>query len=328
MLDANKTQKFQATLLKAVPLTNREIQIIEAVHRYGLLSSFQIYRRFFEPYRRVKHKPATRLSSNCHRILNKLVAFNLLQRIFQPSIPGHGSKPPLYLLDEMGAHLIADRRQISIEEVDWSSNQQPIADSKIDHRLKSNNKMLDIEFACQECGVAWADYLHEDQLRSLMTSPKNKVTINHRAGQQERRAVIPDNYLLLTDSGLAFPSFWEIDTGTMTGKSNSRFGMRNDFASKIQRYLALFRERKHEAIFGFKSMRVFTVTKNESYVQSRKKVAENEGGKEQFWFTSFAEMSADTALMKPIWSIAGHQGKYSFLTARRHLSSLESNPMS
>ncbi len=317
---ANKTHTFQASLLKAIPLTSREIQIIEAVHRYGLLSSFQIYRCFFEPYRRIRNKPVTRLSSNCHRILNKLVTFNLLQRIFQPSVPGYGSKPPLYLLAEMGANLLAERKQVAVKDIVWQRNAQPIADSKIAHRLKSNDALLAIEVACQKQDITLADYLHEDQLRSLMMLLENKVTMRHGDGRQEKRAVIPDNYLLLTKSSLAFPSFWEIDIGTMTGKSRSRFGTRNDFASKIQRYLALFKEQKHEAIFGVRSMRVFTVTKNESYVQSRKKVTENEGGREQFWFTSFADITAATIFTKPIWSVAGCDKKYPFFAAKKHLS--------
>jgi hypothetical protein len=58
---------------------------------------------------------------------------------------------------------------------------------------------------------------------------------------------------------------------------------------------------------------VLTVTTGERRLANLKKITEEAGGKSRFWFTTFEQLTSNTALNQPIWQIAGREGEYSLV---------------
>jgi hypothetical protein len=110
--------------------------------------------------------------------------------------------------------------------------------------------------------------------------------------------LIPDSYFVLqTPKGRAH-FFLEVD------RSQETLGV---FKSKVLAYAAYHATGGYERRYGSKSMRVITVTTSKRRLDNLKQATEEVGGKRRFWFSLLSDLTPETILNNPVWSVAGEQ---------------------
>jgi hypothetical protein len=121
-----------------------------------------------------------------------------------------------------------------------------------------------------------------------------------------------DGYFHLKTSGYEFHFLLETDRRTVVGQY-SRWGGK-DWSRKIRTYIAYFtpsapgQPSLYEQRFGTSKLRVLTVTTGQIRLDNLKRITEQVGGRDRFWFTTFDRLKAETALTEPIWQKAGTDG--------------------
>jgi hypothetical protein len=126
--------------------------------------------------------------------------------------------------------------------------------------------------------------------------------------------VIPDDYFLLEqplpqeNRSRVLRLFVEIDRRTVTGEAKASRISQRDWAHKIQAYLAFFRSEAYIKRYGSTAGRVLTITTGEKRAQHLREITEKNGGKAKFWFTIFPNVSPETILTAPIWTVASWDG--------------------
>src|SRR5687768_648646 len=93
-------------------LTERDIDVIEAVNRYRVLKQEQIQALFFGSQATAKFR------------LAKLYDHGYLERKFLPVMLGEGRSPTLYVLDRKGADLLRVER--GYDELTWYSSSKDL----------------------------------------------------------------------------------------------------------------------------------------------------------------------------------------------------------
>ena len=136
-------------------------------------------------------------------------------------------------------------------------------------------------------------------------------------GARVRATIIPDGYFRLSAGNYDYCSFLEVDMGTETVRS-SKFG-RRDFSRKILGYREYYRTGLYQQKFDQEHryeefpMLVLTVTTSAQRMANLKAVAETCGAGEEFWFTTFDQVTPRSVLERPIWEIAGQDGRFSLV---------------
>ena len=89
--------------------------------------------------------------------------------------------------------------------------------------------------------------------------------------------------------------FLELDRGTMTTRR---------FKQKILAYQVYYASGAYQRRYGTRSLRVLTVTTSAGRTESLKRISEQAGGKQRYWFTTLEEITPQTILETPIWQVA------------------------
>lgn len=63
----------------------------------------------------------------------------------------------------------------------------------------------------------------------------------------------------------------------------------------------LYRSGKYQARYKTKALGVLTVVRNEKRLKNFKRITEEAGGEERFWFTTFERIAEHDILLDPIW---------------------------
>ena len=289
--------------LPSLRLTKRDIQIINACYEYRALSSAQIHSLLFE------HDQVSQ--QRCHHRLKLLFHHGYLHRDEQPTRLSEGRRPLIYFLDRKGAQLLAGYLDLSPSELDWDPKDTVAGASHlfIDHLLKTNDVRIAITQSAQKENAAIEQWIDDKTLKSRQM--KDYVTLADAKQHERRVAVVPDGYCHLTAGDRQSHHFVETDMCTVVGLSTK--SGRRDWAKKVRSYLAYHESGQFKDRYHTSSFRVLTVTTGERRLANLKKITEEAGGKSRFWFTTFEQLTSDTALNQPIWQIAGREGVYSLV---------------
>jgi len=182
-------------------LTSRDHVLLGWLYDHGVLTSFQIAHALFSSL------------DFCQRRLRALTGLGLVGR-FRPHKPDGGSFPYHYVIDQLGAEVVAASRaerpprrdHARTERRRWTSNRT------LAHRLGVNQFFIDLAgYSRTHDGVHLRTWWPESvcQRPAVFTRPDDPGLV--RAYQPRIR---PDGYGVWVEHGLVVPMFVEYDTGT------------------------------------------------------------------------------------------------------------------
>jgi hypothetical protein len=273
-------QRARRDTRKATPepmrLTEREKHIIQAVYEYRVLTTQQLQTLFFPSL----HQAYARLSLLYHH--------GFLERSFLGVQADKMNTPTLYLLDKRGAELL----QAELGgDIAWSRSEKNVTATFLEHTLAINTVRVALAKACEQPGFALVQWKGENEIKA----DYDYVTIRGDLGRIQSVSVIPDSYFAIeTPKGKAH-FLLELDRGTMT---TSRF------KTKIRAYRVYYESGAYQRRYETRSLRVLTVTTSAARVANLRRVTEEAEGKQRFWFTTLEQITPQTVIATPIWTVA------------------------
>ena len=283
-------------------MTARDEEILRAVYRFRVLTSVQIERLLF--LTPGKPKPS---NTRCNLRLQGLFHHGFLARSEQVQKITDGRKPLLYFLDRRGAEYLAAQDEIEVTALDWRPSHNRISPLFLDHLLQTNDVRIDIELACKlHSGYSLGQWIDDRALKEH--TMREYVVIAGARGQGRRVAVIPDGFFIIQDADDSrYPTLLEVDMGTESSRM-------------IKQKVAAYREFEKSGRYSQKygagraTMRVLFVTTSDVRMRNMKRATEAVGGKYNFWFSTFAQVTAESFLHAPIWYVPGYPEPMAFAT--------------
>ncbi|MEZ4671450.1 MAG: replication-relaxation family protein [Anaerolineae bacterium] len=257
-------------------LTERDKQVIEAVHLYRVLRQDQIQALFFGA------------SKAAQRRLIRLYHHGFLERLFLPVVAGRS--PTFYVLDRKGAELL--RSELGYDELHWYNSSKDLKTDFLEHTIAINDFRIAVTHAAQQEGYRLVIWKSESDLKASY----DRVAVRVPSGKAHNYPIVPDSYFVIeTPLGRAH-FFIEVDRGTETT---------DRFKSKIRAYTAYYETGGYEKRFQTKSLRVLTIAIGEKRLLNLKKATEDVNGRRRYWFALASDLTLETVLAAPVWQIAG-----------------------
>lgn len=259
-------------------ITERDIQIIQAVYEYRVLTTQQLKALFFPSL----HQAYFRLGA--------LYQHGFLDRRFVGAAIDKNNTPIMYVLDKRGAELLQAERGFDIQ---WTHREyKQVGLPFLEHTLAINTVRVAVVKACeQQAGFTLLQWRSEGDLKD----DYDHVTIHSEKGKSVSVSVIPDSYFVLDSPRGTAHFFLELDRGTMTTKR---------FKQKVLAYQAYYQNGAYQRRYNTKSLRVLTVATSLVRAQNLHKMTEEAQGKQRFWFTTLEQITVEQVLNVPIWQVA------------------------
>lgn len=254
-------------------LTERDKQILEAIHSYdGLLGFSQIRRLFFSG------------ESQAERRMMLLYQHKYVNR---PGFEERKRLPEMiYWLDKRGAELVANLEGTPLPDFAWRKEPRWF---QVEHDLAVNNFRLDLLQACQAAkGVKLESWVPESEFWAY----PDAVTYSYQNNKMKRN-IRPDGFFILTTGENRIRYLLEIDRST---EDNPRF-----LREKLLPGLAYIHSQAYETRFGHRSGRWLVVTTGERRLRNMLQQARRGEAKGLFYFTTFSQLTPQTILSSPIW---------------------------
>jgi len=288
--------RSKSAKLPGIVLTNRDVSILEAVYNYRALTTPQVAALLFSPTTRTW----------CTYRLQLLFHHGYLFRAEQPQIPSEARKPFVYWLDRKGAEELATSRACNVKDLNWDRSERKVRYYFLEHLLAINDIRIAITTSATAHNVTLEAWYDERTLKR--THKQDPITLTSSTGEKQTTTLIPDGYFLLDTETRRYHRFLEIDRATETGKAQG--DLKRDWARKIVCYLEYYRAGRFQARYHSQGMVVLTITTSEKRLANLKRITEEIGGRERFWFTTFARLTQpDTNILtSPIWDIATTEG--------------------
>lgn len=310
-------KRAEANQLPPLQLTPRDIILIEAVYSFRALTTPQIEALLF-PGNQEKIQPGAKnpqsgKTNRCRHRLKLLYHHGYLHREELPLPLNDGRKPLVYFLDKRGKEALCRHYDLDPKEIDWEPRHNTVGEPFIEHMLKTNDIRVAITVGAQQQGFSLATWLDDHTLRKQQN--RDYVLLRGPQGTKPRKvAVVPDGYFHLQTPQYEFHFVLETDRRTVVGQY-SRWGGK-DWSRKVRAYIAYFTPSApgqpsiYEQRFGTSKLRVLTVTTGQTRLENLKRITEQAGGRERFWFTTFDRLRPETVLTELIWHKAGTDGQF------------------
>ncbi|MFL5628024.1 MAG: replication-relaxation family protein, partial [Ktedonobacteraceae bacterium] len=314
MMNSAKKAKIQADG-NAQPvrgrLTERDIALFEYLYEMPGMIPEQINKLLFpKPYATQK------ASSRCLHRLTFLARAGFLQPVEQLTYYSQGKRPFRYFLREPALSLVAQRRGIDLDELDWNPKDTQATHDFQEHRHALHEVRIGFILAARQHSATIEQWIDERMLKR--TEGKVYVTIKGAQGAAYKIAVIADGFCRLkmtTDKTYTYYQFIELDRSTETGQPTK--WSRNSWQRKILGYNALFTPggQGQPSVYqqrygGTEKGRVLTITTGDKRLANLKRITEQNGGKSKYWFTTLEAIKTNDILTDPIWQKAGSEGKF------------------
>lgn len=281
-MQQRRRRDTRLTTPSPMQLTDRDKEIVRAIYDYRVLRQDHVQTLFFGSNPGAKARTQKRLV--------KLFDHKYLTRFFLPTRGGLNSSPILYGLDKRGAELL--RLEFGYDELHWYGSMKELKNDFLEHTLAIADFRVAVTVACQNAGYKLLVWRGENELKA----DYDRVNIRTSKGQSHSVSIIPDSYFSIdTPKGKAH-FFLEVDRGTMT---NSRF------QGKVEAYVAYFQQ-GYQRRYRTKSLRILTVTLSHQRLINLKQTTERIADTTWFWFATLPQLTPDTVLSAPIWSVAGN----------------------
>lgn len=262
--------------------TERDREIVRLVYDYRILSQQQIAQL------------VGKSRSTVQQSLVRLYDHQYLDRVFLP-VSTLGSSPTLYILDKRGIEMLQRYGVASFTGVP----SKDISPFFKEHTLAINQFRIAITLASKRLGWEIAEWRTENELKADYDRVNVRTGI---VGKAQHIPIVPDSYFVVRIPGRGISHFClELDRGTMTLE---RFKM------KMIGYVAYHKSGGYEKRFNAQSLRVLTVVDTPTPKRMVNLVAltgQVEGIGRRFWFAHLPNVTPTTALLEPIWLVAGSE---------------------
>jgi len=288
--------KVRATRAPGMQLTERDIAILKAIHRYRVLHRGQISEMFWQT--------ATDEGGSARRRLGLLYQHGYLERIPRYINPPMNNPGPAYRLAARGAAVLAEQAGEQGSSLhywgkadDETSHVTTLGHSYLEHALLLADIRKEFERKVNDAGCTIETWLDDLDLRKLWKTERVWIQLTPNA-PRENLAIAPDGYFVLSTPRGRGHFFLEADRGTETINKQWKRKMLS-----YAQYLVSgkFHQRYHAAkSVGFRVLAVIPTearAKNlhqaaESYVQPRTVSI--------FLFTT-NDLFRRSSLFSPIW---------------------------
>jgi hypothetical protein len=279
---------------KTFRMEERDYDILKDIAQCGGLTAEQINYLHFAP---VVMKGRLGIHSNCQRRLKLLREAKFLSRIDRYQLLKEGKKPYLYALSSHGAECLSEHLGCAIVDLQWRKRDTRLRPNYIEHLIMTNNIRSAVMKAVRRSAglvlLEWRDELTLAKLHNAF-----KIPLRRADRSTEMVSLIPDAYFVLqTPTGELKHFFLEVDRGTEKAAGNHESD--RTYKRKIETYLeflegTLYQEKEvqgkkmrslYEERYGTHTGRVLTVTTGMKRLDRLKKVSEDAGARQRFWFT-------------------------------------------
>jgi len=231
----------------------------------------------------------------------------------------------VYGLGKKGAGLLSSEYDLPSETIDWSRKNRDAKEFFLEHTLMVSRIMTTFRLACRKRKDI--EFIEPQHLIKNRPKPPTLKThalswrVNIKRGDYARKRnfsfnMIPDSVfgLRFKHNNLARENYFflEADRATMPVRRSNFF--RSSFFKKMVGYLASYNNGLFSQYFGFKKVRVLTVTKSDERIKSMIKVNKElhhmGNGYNLFLFTKNELINIDKPeiIFRQIW-INGHGRK-------------------
>jgi hypothetical protein len=273
-------------------LTERDVRMLEHLYLLRLLEREQLQRLEFSPGG----------TSACKRRLTLLFHNGYVGRRFALRAVPYGAPRCAYRLDRHGAELVAARRGVPLDDLDWRRDDALRDVVFLAHTLATNDVFVAFTAACAAGGPRF-EWLPERVLRRELSG-----RIVSAPGAGERLAPIPDAHILLEGPDATYGFAVELDRGGVEEKR---------IRQKVHAYGAWLGAGAYARRFPEAALRVLFVVaagaQSPARLERLVRWCEDEGGGSLFWFTEHARLAGCNVLRDPIWRMAGSGGLHRLL---------------
>lgn len=218
-----------------------------------------------------------------------------------------GMKPFLYALDTRGAIELAALYGCAIQDLDWHKRDGNVGPLHLAHLLLSNDIRIAITRSAITHNFTMAQWLDEKTLRRAHRG--DLMTVTDAQGATHTSIVIPDGFFRLEYPNPNNPAksrslhrCIEIDRATVTGRASSEHNRAWD--KKVLAYLAWHKSGIYQARYRVQALGILTITVGEERLKNLKRITEEAGGRERFWFTCVGRLHGNDILTDALWSVA------------------------
>jgi hypothetical protein len=310
------------------PRTKRDAQMIRALYIYRFLTAKQFEQMFWYPEKIGVLAQDTDVNTRC---LDRLRKMTETECAFRASIhlQTRGKLPYVYFLWLKGELFLIDND--GIEQIDWNRWRKDISEYSLWHSIQVNDVRIAMELSARRNGFTiekWVDeptlkHTHAQQVaidgisytytsQGLIETEKfQKLSEQQQRRMRKMGMICPDGYFVITAHGPKLFQFIEVDRRTETGMYKNPND--SDWAAKVDRYKRFFVTHTYQKLYDAPttSCRVLTITTGEKRLANMKKITEDKGGKNVYWFTTRERALTTDITTAPIWQKAGSTGLYS-----------------
>ncbi len=291
-------------------LTDRDIEVLQDIYQFKMLTREQIERLRFPSEGKEDHGK----TGPARRRLKLLFHNGELERIPYPVHPGLWAWRPVYRLSKKGAELVAKEKGIPPADLpywgqgdDRDGRKTRVGTLFLEHRLHINDVRIALTLSAKDKGYIIEKWIDDGELKG--SQMRNYVTVPSAGHQSQRVPIIPDAYFVVNFGDKRAHFFLELDRATMTTKR---------FKDKIVGYKKYIETGKYEKNYHTRSLRVLTITTSLERLQNLKRVTEECGGRECFWFAVFDEAVQKSPLTDPLWYVSGDTLRHAITESQTH----------
>ena len=233
--------------------------------------------------------------------LKKLADHGYLERHYITQVAAApAASPMVFTISKLGAEVLAATYGYDSDDFNFAGR-GVLNWKNLQHILATNDVRVATTRACEDTpGFELLEWRNE----ALFRAQTDYVYITNRNGRRVKKPVYPDGYCVLaTPKGQAH-CFVEVDRGT---EGLSQFGGQ---ISIYQEYMlsGLYQER-----FQTSSLRILVVTTTVKRMDNLRRATAKAGGKDRYWFSTFAQVTPAAVLSQPIWRKTQGEGWYAFV---------------
>lgn len=311
LIDDSQGASPLATSRQKLSLTAVNLDILRMVLKHRLLTIDQIQRLCLPCGE--GHSLKGRLEYTRHLLRVLYQHKYLLRRELIES--GVGRKRFVFASTWQGAKAVAEHDNCDPQALGWDAYAKVITwtAENLQHRVMENEINIIFTQACVGSDIHLQEWRSDRMLYQQHHGKRVRYTGPH--GGSYEKVLIPDGYYVFArpiESGgrrgtILDRILVEIDMGTQTLKQRQKTikQPQRTWEHKVKAYLAFFEPKGiYEQMYGTHTGRVLTITTSQQRLLDMKKVTEEAGGNERFWFTTFTTLSPETALVDPIYYLA------------------------
>lgn len=225
---------------KQINIRNKELDILEAIHSYKLLSMSQVATLFFSSKKTASNRMRDFLDAELVQIKRMAVI--------------SGSAENLYFLSPLGAKWLSQGRGIEIERIrkirsnvkNWKED-SPL----LPHFIEVNDVRAALERACKLNNYRMVEWRYEQDFR-VKGKGKGFQDMVRDPETSQRIPIAPDGFCVIELPGGRSSFFIEVVRATK--------GTNKIFFTRVRGYLAYYRTEGFQRRFNYKHFRVLGIT--------------------------------------------------------------------